>query len=603
MRGAKASVSKEEYAEYAVSVALKLADRLCRLTQAQSNTVRLQDVMPENIRVVLASSPMAMTFTASDVTIESSKYNAPRTPPDLSSSEACFAFGKILFELFSWGDPPHPDHLVSSTSDENQDPLFSDLLLESLDLDVGDAAPPAPKRPSPSAAPSGPPPTYLSTSCQLLVSDLLEAEEGNEFASDTALLSMDDARSELARMRAHPRRFLHDQACPERALEDTSLFDPNGGELYGRKDEMLSLMDAAGRVAMHVSAPRCGIGDGFGGTSGFLCEAVFLSGQGGSGKSSVLKRLVSFCDAVDWSILHCKFDRRVAPLSTFLQSIDNFFAKFWQEEPGSRAQVAPQLQDTFDRISGPIMRSIDADSFGQLCILLPHFGKLFPMSMDYIKRNSIHDGPAVKQDGTISIFDGSTRSDSPTQSTPGSGKNRLHYLFHLVFKSLCSGGRPVALILDDLQWCDGATVDIIDDYIQSAAGYGESPRGRGGLLYVGSFREDELEEGGFLTSHIDKIEQSPGKVNFTRIVIGALSERDINEMLSFKLCLPMRHTRLLSEIIFRKTQGMAIFVVEFLRSIVDQCLTFSVKDRRWVWDETTIDMKVMPEGVGSGSID
>ena len=118
---------------------------------------------------------------------------------------------------------------------------------------------------------------------------------------------------------------------------------------------------------------------------------------------------------------------------------------------------------------------------------------------------------------------------------------------------------------------------------------------------MGSFRENELEEGGFLMSHIDGIEQSPGNINLTKIVIGALSEHDINQMLAFKLCLLMRYTRPLSEIIFRKKQGMAIFIVEFLRSIsiIPQCLTFSVKEKRWVWDETIIDMKVMPEGVVS----
>mmetsp|Transcript_3115 Transcript_3115/g.6865 ORF Transcript_3115/g.6865 Transcript_3115/m.6865 type:complete len:754 (+) Transcript_3115:1916-4177(+) len=69
-------------------------------------------------------------------------------------------------------------------------------------------------------------------------------------------------------------------------------------------------------------------------------------------------------------------------------------------------------------------------------------------------------------------------------------------------------------------------------------------------------------------------------------------------MLSVKLCLPRRYTEQLAKLVLRKTRGNPMFVIEFLRTIIQRnMMTFSIKARRWVWDDTSIDLQLISDSV------
>jgi predicted ATPase len=191
---------------------------------------------------------------------------------------------------------------------------------------------------------------------------------------------------------------------------------------------------------------------------------------------------------------------------------------------------------------------------------------------------------------TESYVDHLMRASSPANSN---GKNRLHHLVSLIFQALCSGGHPVLICHEDLQWSDAATTDIIGNFIQSAGYATQDELVQGGrLLYLGNFRDNEVDEDGYLIKHINCIKQA------LNISVGELTQCDINKMISFKFCLPIRHTRELAELVYLKTRGHPFFAKEFLKSIVlRKFVMFSVKARRWVWDDVAIDMQQISEGV------
>jgi len=84
----------------------------------------------------------------------------------------------------------------------------------------------------------------------------------------------------------------------------------------------------------------------------------------------------------------------------------------------------------------------------------------------------------------------------------------------------------------------------------------------------------------------------------SRLFVGELLEHEINTMLSAKLCLPMRYTRMLAQLVHQKTRGNPLYCVEFLKAIIkENVLSWSVKSRRFIWDDTCIDMQTMSEGV------
>lgn len=115
------------------------------------------------------------------------------------------------------------------------------------------------------------------------------------------------------------------------------------------------------------------------------------------------------------------------------------------------------------------------------------------------------------------------------------------------------------------------------------------------MMLLGSFRDDEVPGDGFLMNKIKQLERSANVIN---ISISELSLDDVHHLLSFKFCLPKRYTRGLNEVVYQKTRGSPLFVLEFIRSLIQRNLmTYSVKSRKWTWDDTTIDLQPLPATV------
>jgi len=313
-----------------------------------------------------------------------------------------------------------------------------------------------------------------------------------------------------------------------------------------------------------------------------------------------------------WFVLHCKFDRQVAPLLALARSFNDFFERCLnevgqvqhhqqqqqQQHVGNNGiiinsdrrlqrQRAQLLQATFDKMSLSIISHLDTEVFGQLCELMPVFVRMFPLSVGYIQKSG---GGVVGGTGTGNI---------------GSGRNRVRHLFHILLNSIFCVGHPVVIVLDDLQWSDSLAMDVILGVIQSKAHPSSnlgsdddhvSPPSREGLFLLGSYRDNEADAN--LLQRISVMDVMKQYVKVTHLSIGMLSRRDIDEMLSYKLGLPMRYTRDLSEQVFQKTRGHPLFVQTFLRSIISKgVLSFSVRSRRWTWDDLVIELHTISEDV------
>ena len=263
-----------------------------------------------------------------------------------SQRDVCFALGKILFELFCGsgassslfnqdsndnadvqrGDSPPAMENMSHRTIENDEDYAGDsedmyhefpLLKKAfLACDSEEQTNTKSLKAKESLQSHAMPPSIVH-----LVCDLLDAEKGNPFVPDTAILSLSKARRDLLQMKSFPERLLLDSdsySCPKKTLEKTALFNnqhsnnanADNEPLYGREKELNILLEMAERVSQHVPSVK---------RKGFLCKAAFISGHSGSGKSSLTKRLVSHWKNTgtndDYSVIYCKFDRQVAPLS------------------------------------------------------------------------------------------------------------------------------------------------------------------------------------------------------------------------------------------------------------------------------------------------
>jgi len=411
--------------------------------------------------------------------------------------------------------------------------------------------------------------------CQL-VGDLLEAKN-DEFVSDTVVSSPAVAEFDLMRMKAYPESFLYDRTDPKKALDDTGIFSTVDTELhlYGRDESIANLRNVIDRVHMHASNGQ--------GNQGVRCEAVFLCGHSGSGKSSLIRHVLSSCNVSNnWFLVSCKFDRQISPLMTMASSFDAFFGRLVPD----RLQADSRLQQSLQRISQAIITSIDNEGFDQLCELIPNLSNMIPSF-------------ALKAKKSYSERQGMLLTKLSNTEKVGSAINRLLFLFQILVKSLC-GHQPLLIVLDDLQWADAQVVQIIGGILETMSETQSisSVSSQGGLLVMGSYRDNEVEKDGLLLKQLQDLEQIQGNIVATWLSVDELSEHDINSLLSFKLCLPMRLTIQLAEIVHKKTRGNPYYVKEFFRTIVsNKMLEFSVKERRWIWDNDVIDLQMISEGV------
>ena len=399
----------------------------------------------------------------------------------------------------------------------------------------------------------------MPMSIRQLVCDLLTAID--ESCHDSAFSSLEEVLWDLSQMRTDPQHYLFDRLCPQKALDDMGLLHSVDRQIFGREKELDTLMEAKKNTANHVlkkmdedgepetiTSSQHGVGGAsFGQKIDFQCETIFLSGYAGAGKSMLLMSLMHACSG--WFVLSCKFNKEDAPHKVLANAIDRFFAK-WTSKYVSvdRSNLDEAMMESFRQVCHSISSTIDKEGLSQLCEIIPNMSKVFP---------------GVAKAGTSHNHDQGASSIDQV----GYGTVRHMNLFHVIFKSLCSVGRPVLLLYDDLQWADSmkGLKDFVTNYINIpfAANKGACHHG---LLIVGAFRSNEVESDDGIIKTIAAIEQSRS-ANVTVLSIGEMAQGDIMALLSAKLCLPLRHTKQLSALVLSKTRGNPFFIVQFLKSI------------------------------------
>jgi predicted ATPase len=208
----------------------------------------------------------------------------------------------------------------------------------------------------------------------------------------------------------------------------------------------------------------------------------------------------------------------------------------------------------------------------------------------------------------------------PSQSFLGysEAKNHFNYAFRRLMRVICSFGR-VVLFLDDLQWGDAASMELIRTIITDSIGMTEENVGEGGaldnnkdhghgLVVLATYRSDQVDESHILTRMVQELEDfgavdsSPSKkqknaVSFFlhRIAIGNLDLDQVNEMLFDLLNANVpKDTILLAKCVHDKTQGNIFYVIQFIKALSssDQSLlTFDVRSMKWVWDVDRIKVR------------
>jgi PAS domain S-box-containing protein len=147
---------------------------------------------------------------------------------------------------------------------------------------------------------------------------------------------------------------------------------------------------------------------------------------------------------------------------------------------------------------------------------------------------------------------------------------------------------PLALFLDDLQWLDAATLDLLEHLlIRSSLQH---------LLLIGAYRANEVDASHPLMRKLDSIKTAGGKT--AEITLGPLAREHLGQLIADALCCEPLRAAPLAQLVYDKTDGNPFFSIQFVSSLAEErILFFDHEAARWSWSIDRIRAKGYTDNV------
>ena len=157
-------------------------------------------------------------------------------------------------------------------------------------------------------------------------------------------------------------------------------------------------------------------------------------------------------------------------------------------------------------------------------------------------------------------------------------KHRFQLLLQRVFSVIARPEHPFVLFLDDLQWADRASLDVLRYLLETGMQY---------LLLLGAYRDNEILSGHPLVGMLEALRKSGATIH--NIVLGTLAVTEVHQLLADALEAQSPRLADLSRLVHDKTGGNPFFVVQLVRALHDDgLLTFDEESKLWTWDTDRI---------------
>ena len=178
----------------------------------------------------------------------------------------------------------------------------------------------------------------------------------------------------------------------------------------------------------------------------------------------------------------------------------------------------------------------------------------------------------------------------PQEPVPELGSAEAMNRFNLVFASFirvfCGGGRPLVLFLDDLQWADSATLELLRLMLTDEA--------TENLLLLGAYRDNEVDALHPLTAAIERLRERGATIG--RLQLLPLDLADLRQLVADTLHRDAAEVQRLAELVMAKTRGNPFFVMQFLEMLHREGLVSRVAGR-WEWDIERIEAAGITDNV------
>lgn len=303
-------------------------------------------------------------------------------------------------------------------------------------------------------------------------------------------------------------------------------------KLYGREREI-------GLLTKTIEARL----DGDGGTG-----LALVSGYSGVGKTSLVKEAYKR-GGHNWGhFVEGKFDQyqRTMPYYAFKQALGSL-VDGWLAEPEERlADIAATL------------RTALGDAGGVMLEVVP--------SLELI----IGPQPPVPELSGVEA------------------QNRFNNACSAFFRCAASAENPLLVFLDDLQWADLASLNLISVLL--------SDKRVSHVFLIGAYRDNETWPSHPLMLMVERLETNG--VSPTRIQVHNLSEQDVAALCADALRADSGEVEPLAHRIHTKTLGNPFFVTQFLETLsAEGLIRAAPSGTGWHWDMESIDQHDIPDDV------
>ena len=314
------------------------------------------------------------------------------------------------------------------------------------------------------------------------------------------------------------------------ASEDRSNLLVIPDHLYGREEQIASLRSAFSSVCNGA---------------GML---VLLSGGAGIGKTALVRNLYPDFTAANATFLEGKFvqfDRNVpymAWLQAFREAVRRMLMKSYSEMAlwkqqfertiGENGKVITEVIPDLELIVGPQRELVSLDGVGS--------------------------------------------------------QNRFVHVFKKFVGTMVSRDHPLVVFLDDLQWIDNASLNLLKALITDEQSHY--------VMLIGAMRENEIDSNHPFRSTL--LQMDKRNYEYLKIDLRELSEEATNDLVADTVHREKADCRDLADNLRMKTAGNPFFLHQMIHSLADkEILTYSFEAQSWEWNLEELRATAFSENV------
>lgn len=296
-------------------------------------------------------------------------------------------------------------------------------------------------------------------------------------------------------------------------------------KLYGREQAVAALLAAFDRIAVPQLHPA----------HQNVSELMLVTGFSGIGKTVVVREIHKPIVHQRGYFIQGKFDQfnRNSPFSAFVQAFQDLIGQLLSE---SDLQLQAWKADILDALG---------DNGKVITDVIPELEQIIGVQ-------------------------------PPVPELPGTAaQNRFNLLLQKFIQVFTTPAHPLVIFLDDLQWADSASLNLLQRLIaESETGY---------LLVIGAYRDNEVFAAHPLMVTLDAIDKAGSVVN--TLSLQALSSHSLNQLVADTLNCSAAVAHPLTDLIYQKTAGNPFFAAQFLKALYqDQLIAFDHQAKHWQCD-------------------